>query len=53
MLFDLQGDVVYSGKTAGSLDWFAERGWSVGAGVNPLDFLIDVSSIDNRDPALK
>ncbi|KAL7410573.1 P-loop containing nucleoside triphosphate hydrolase protein [Mrakia frigida] len=48
-----KGDVVYSGKTPGSLDWFSERGFHVEKGTNPLDFLIDVSSVDNRDPQLE
>lgn len=31
-----KGDVVYSGKTADSLEWFHERGWDVEKGTNPL-----------------
>lgn len=45
-----KGEVAYSGPTQASLAWFSSRGLECGEGVNPLDFLVDISSIDYRDP---
>ncbi|KAL1410291.1 hypothetical protein Q8F55_004297 [Vanrija albida] len=45
-----KGKVVYSGPRSECLPWFHNLGHDVEVGVNPLDFLIDVSSIDNRTP---
>ncbi|ORY27652.1 P-loop containing nucleoside triphosphate hydrolase protein [Naematelia encephala] len=45
-----KGKVVYSGLQAACLSWFSGLGHYVETGVNPLDFLIDISSVDNRDP---
>lgn len=44
-----KGSVVYSGLTSKCLPWFSSLGFSPEKGVNPLDFLIDISSIDNGD----
>ncbi|CDZ97680.1 Pleiotropic drug resistance proteins (PDR1-15), ABC superfamily [Phaffia rhodozyma] len=44
-----KGNVVYSGPTHKSLPWFERCGWTLEAGTNPLDFMIDISSVDNRD----
>ncbi|KAJ7037530.1 P-loop containing nucleoside triphosphate hydrolase protein [Mycena alexandri] len=43
-----KGDVVYSGRGSDSLAWFEERGCELRKETNPLDFLVDVTSIDNR-----
>lgn len=40
-----KGDVVYSGLTSKCLSWFKELGEEPEQGTNPLDFLIDISSI--------
>ncbi|GMK58369.1 hypothetical protein CspeluHIS016_0504010 [Cutaneotrichosporon spelunceum] len=45
-----KGRVVYSGLRSKCLDWFSSLGYDVEPGVNPLDFLIDISSVDNRTP---
>jgi hypothetical protein len=45
-----QGAVVYSGRTRGCLAYFARLGHALpDERTNPLDFLIDVSSVDARD----
>lgn len=44
-----KGEVAYSGRTEGSLAWFRQRGYECEQGVNPLDFLVDISSVDFRD----
>lgn len=46
-----KGEVAFSGPTRESLAWFGSRGLECGEGVNPLDFLVDITSIDVRDPA--
>lgn len=43
------GSVVYSGSTSGCLPHFAQLGFQPQERTNPLDFLIDISSIDTRD----
>lgn len=43
------GSVVYSGQTRVCLPYFARLGFQPQDQTNPLDFLIDVSSIDTRD----
>ncbi|KAJ7785733.1 P-loop containing nucleoside triphosphate hydrolase protein [Mycena metata] len=45
-----KGDVVYSGRGSDSLAWFEEHGCELRKETNPLDFLVDVTSIDNRSP---
>lgn len=45
-----KGRVVYSGLRSQCLEWFSGLGHDVEPGINPLDFLIDVSSVDNRTP---
>ncbi|WVF67064.1 hypothetical protein IAT40_001808 [Kwoniella sp. CBS 6097] len=45
-----KGEIVYSGLRSDCLGWFKGLGHEVEKGVNPLDFLIDVSSVDNRTP---
>lgn len=45
-----KGEIVYSGLRKDCLAWFYSLGHEVERGVNPLDFLIDVSSVDNRTP---
>ncbi|ORX36262.1 P-loop containing nucleoside triphosphate hydrolase protein [Kockovaella imperatae] len=45
-----KGEVVYSGLRSCCLSWFKSLGHEVDQGTNPLDFLIDISSVDNRDP---
>lgn len=44
-----RGSVVYSGPTPECLDWFRALGHVPQEQTNPLDFLIDVSSVDMRD----
>ncbi|EKM57187.1 uncharacterized protein PHACADRAFT_208320 [Phanerochaete carnosa HHB-10118-sp] len=43
------GSVVYSGRTGDCLPYFSQLGFQPSERTNPLDFLIDVSSIDTRD----
>ncbi|WWC59875.1 uncharacterized protein I303_102437 [Kwoniella dejecticola CBS 10117] len=43
-----KGEIVYSGLRSECLGWFSGLGERVEKGVNPLDFLIDISTIDNR-----
>ncbi|WWC68886.1 uncharacterized protein I206_102822 [Kwoniella pini CBS 10737] len=43
-----KGQIVYSGLRNECLGWFSGLGENVEKGVNPLDFLIDISTIDNR-----
>ncbi|ODN87104.1 ABC transporter [Cryptococcus wingfieldii CBS 7118] len=45
-----KGEIVYSGPRSSCLGWFYSLGHEVERGVNPLDFLIDISSVDNRTP---
>lgn len=42
------GSVIYSGETSAILDHFAQEGFVPPKLTNPLDFVIDVSSIDTR-----
>jgi hypothetical protein len=49
MLVLSKGSVVYSGKTSKCLPWFAAQGYEPDVGVNPLDFLIDISSVEMGD----
>ncbi|TPX58866.1 hypothetical protein PhCBS80983_g02858 [Powellomyces hirtus] len=44
-----RGDLVYSGRRADVLDHFAKQSHEIPAQMNPADFLIDVSSVDNSD----
>lgn len=44
-----RGDVVYGGLTSRCLPWFAQQGLEPETDVNPLDWLIDVSSVDTRE----
>ncbi|GAA5875055.1 hypothetical protein JCM3774_003416 [Rhodotorula dairenensis] len=43
-----RGNVVYRGVAADILTHFAAQGYNAPAESNPLDFVIDISSIDNR-----
>ncbi|KAJ6548867.1 P-loop containing nucleoside triphosphate hydrolase protein [Mycena capillaripes] len=43
-----KGDVMYSGRASDSLGWFEEHGCKLKKETNPLDFLVDVTSVDNR-----
>ncbi|KAJ6569618.1 P-loop containing nucleoside triphosphate hydrolase protein [Mycena capillaripes] len=43
-----KGDVMYSGRASDSLGWFEEHGCELKKETNPLDFLVDVTSVDNR-----
>ncbi|KIR58002.1 ABC transporter [Cryptococcus bacillisporus CA1873] len=45
-----KGKIVYSGPRKECLAWFYSLGHDIERGVNPLDFLIDISSVDNRTP---
>ncbi|WVO24277.1 uncharacterized protein IAS62_005641 [Cryptococcus decagattii] len=45
-----KGKIVYSGLRKDCLAWFYSLGHEIERGVNPLDFLIDISSVDNRTP---
>ncbi|WVQ92160.1 hypothetical protein IAS59_005968 [Cryptococcus gattii] len=45
-----KGKIVYSGLRKDCLAWFYSLGHEIEPGVNPLDFLIDISSVDNRTP---
>ncbi|WVW79872.1 hypothetical protein I302_101842 [Kwoniella bestiolae CBS 10118] len=44
-----KGEIVYSGLRSDCLGWFGGLGEHVEKGVNPLDFLIDISTVDNRN----
>ncbi|SCV69195.1 BQ2448_2215 [Microbotryum intermedium] len=44
-----RGSVVYSGPRATVLDYFDRLGHPLPVLANPLDFIIDISSVDNRD----
>ncbi|GAA6063063.1 hypothetical protein JCM10212_003008 [Sporobolomyces blumeae] len=44
-----QGSVIYSGLRRDMLPHFASLGYEPPKRTNPLDFVIDVSSVDNRD----
>ncbi|KDE04252.1 hypothetical protein MVLG_05280 [Microbotryum lychnidis-dioicae p1A1 Lamole] len=44
-----RGSVVYSGPQASILDYFNKLGHPLPALANPLDFIIDISSVDTRD----
>ncbi|KAG8839536.1 hypothetical protein FRC18_010315 [Serendipita sp. 400] len=44
-----KGSVVYSGLTKKCLPWFSRLGLDPEQGVNPLDFLIDISSMEVGD----
>jgi ABC-type multidrug transport system ATPase subunit len=44
-----QGSVVYSGETKECLPYFTSLGYEPEDRTNPLDFLIDISSVDHRD----
>lgn len=46
-----KGSVVYSGLTSKCLPWFKTLGFRPDVGVNPLDFLIDISSVEMGDEA--
>lgn len=46
-----QGSVIYSGRTCEILPYFQEHGYSPASHVNPLDFVVDISSVDTRDDA--
>lgn len=46
-----RGNVVYRGVAAEILPYFAAQGYDAPAESNPLDFVIDISSIDNRSSA--
>ncbi|KAJ6548881.1 P-loop containing nucleoside triphosphate hydrolase protein [Mycena capillaripes] len=43
-----KGDVMYSGIASESLGWFEEHGCKLKKETNPSDFLVDVTSVDNR-----
>ncbi|KAG0658490.1 hypothetical protein C6P46_005733 [Rhodotorula mucilaginosa] len=43
-----RGNVIYRGVAAEILPYFAAQGYDAPAESNPLDFVIDISSIDNR-----
>ncbi|KAJ7275585.1 P-loop containing nucleoside triphosphate hydrolase protein [Mycena haematopus] len=43
-----KGNVMYSGRGSDSLGWFEEHGCELKKETNPLDFLVDVTSVDNR-----
>ncbi|KAK7064707.1 pleiotropic drug resistance protein, ABC superfamily [Favolaschia claudopus] len=43
-----KGNIMYSGRGADSLSWFEEHGCELEKETNPLDFLVDVTSVDNR-----
>ncbi|KAJ3155417.1 hypothetical protein HDU86_004319 [Geranomyces michiganensis] len=43
------GNLIYSGPCANVLDHFAKNGHPIPDKINPADFLIDVTSVDNRD----
>ncbi|GMM33720.1 hypothetical protein DASC09_010450 [Saccharomycopsis crataegensis] len=44
-----RGSPVYCHRTDAALDYFGKMGYKVEANVNPADYLIDVTSVDNRD----
>ncbi|WVR04136.1 hypothetical protein IAU60_001135 [Kwoniella sp. DSM 27419] len=45
-----KGEIAYSGPRSDCLGWFRGLGHEVERGVNPLDFLIDITSVDNCTP---
>ncbi|KAI8826161.1 P-loop containing nucleoside triphosphate hydrolase protein [Fimicolochytrium jonesii] len=44
-----RGDLVYSGPRSSVLSYFESLSYNVPEHMNPADYLIDVSSVDNRD----
>ncbi|KAJ1991185.1 hypothetical protein H4R33_001471 [Dimargaris cristalligena] len=44
-----KGEVVYSGRVADSLDYFARLGYSCGQHENPADFFLDLMTPDDSD----
>ncbi|KAJ1974653.1 hypothetical protein H4R33_006778 [Dimargaris cristalligena] len=44
-----KGEVVYSGRVANSLDYFARLGYSCGQHENPADFFLDLMTPDDSD----
>lgn len=44
-----RGQVAYSGETSKCLDWFGTLGYQLPERTNPLDFLVDITSVDFRD----
>ena len=47
------GQTVFSGKRSDCLPWFETLGKPLRTHINPLDFLIDISTVDNRSRQLE
>ncbi|KAJ3111998.1 hypothetical protein HDU96_005078 [Phlyctochytrium bullatum] len=50
-LLATRGRLAYAGTRVGAIEHFAGLGYVAGGEVNGADFLIDVTSVDNRTPA--
>lgn len=44
-----KGKLAYSGDQCSALDYFSGLGYPIGENVNGADFLIDLTTVDNRD----
>lgn len=48
-----RGQLVYAGSIAGAVPHFTQLGETIPLHQNPADWLIDITSIDNRDPEME
>ena len=48
-----KGSPVYSGPVDVCVPWFAQQGYELPPFVNPAEFVIDISAVDNRTPELE
>ncbi|KAL8287852.1 hypothetical protein RB600_003672 [Gaeumannomyces tritici] len=48
-----KGSPVYSGEAKACIPWFADLGFELPPFVNPAEFVIDISAVDNRTPEME
>ncbi|KAL8378004.1 hypothetical protein RB595_008612 [Gaeumannomyces hyphopodioides] len=48
-----KGSPVYSGEAKDCIPWFADLGFELPPFVNPAEFVIDISAVDNRTPEVE
>ena len=48
-----KGSPVYSGDAKACIPWFADLGFELPPFVNPAEFVIDISAVDNRTPEVE
>ncbi|MBE3109125.1 MAG: ABC transporter permease, partial [Acidobacteria bacterium] len=53
MVILTKGSPVYSGPARECIPWFGSQGFKIPPFVNPAEFVIDMSAIDNRTPELE